>query len=107
MTESGAAGVFLKHRHRDMEIVTYVLEGALEHQDSMGNGSVIKPGEVQYMSAGTGVAHSEFNASKTEPVHLYQIWMLPEKQGLLPAYDQKNFSEAEKWWPRRMGATVR
>lgn len=89
-------GGFGKHPHRDMEIVTYVLEGALEHRDSMGNGSVIRPGDVQYMSAGTGVAHSEFNASETEPVHLYQIWMFPEKMGLKPAYDQKNFSEAEK-----------
>lgn len=91
-----AGGGFPMHPHRDMEIVTYVLEGALEHRDSMGNGSVIRPGDVQYMSAGTGVMHSEFNASRSHPVHLYQIWMFPEKQGLKPAYDQKTFSKDEK-----------
>ena len=98
-------GGFPMHPHRDMEIVTYVLEGALEHRDSMGNGSVIKPGDVQYMSAGSGVTHSEFNPSKTEPVHLYQIWMLPEKKGLKPSYDQKNFSETEKRGKLRLVAS--
>jgi len=98
-------GGFPMHPHRDMEIVTYVLEGTLEHRDSMGNGSVIRPGDVQYMSAGTGVTHSEFNASKTEPVHLYQIWMMPDKKGHKPVYDQKNFTEAEKRGKLRLVAS--
>src|SRR6202049_5157289 len=84
------------HPHRDMAIVHYVLDGELSHKDSMGNGSVIKPGDVQYMSAGTGVAHSEFNASDKVPVHMYQIWMFPDRTGQTPTYDQKFFSAAEK-----------
>ena len=87
---------FGTHPHRDMEIITYVLKGALEHQDSMGNGSVIRAGEVQRMSAGRGVTHSEYNASQKETVHLLQIWILPEQKGLMPSYEQKNFSKDEK-----------
>ena len=87
---------FGTHPHHDMEIVTYVLEGALEHKDSMGNGEVLHPGEFQRMSAGTGITHSEFNPSETEPVHLYQIWLLPAQKGLVPSYEQKRFPEQER-----------
>ncbi len=84
---------FGTHPHRDMEIVTYVLEGALEHQDSMGHGEVLRPGEFQRMSAGTGITHSEFNPSRTEPTHLYQIWLLPERKGIEPSYEQRRFDD--------------
>lgn len=85
---------FGMHGHRDMEIVTFVLSGALQHKDSLGNGEVLRPGEVQQMTAGSGIRHSEFNPSANEPVHLYQIWLLPERPGLQPGYAQKAFDPA-------------
>jgi len=96
---------FGTHGHRDMEIITYVLEGALAHKDSLGTGSVLRPGEFQHMTAGTGIRHSEFNPSETELVHFYQIWIVPERQGLRPSYDQRSFPEAERQGRLRLVAS--
>lgn len=96
---------FGMHPHQDMEIITYVLGGAIEHRDSMGNGSVIRPGNVQRMSAGTGVRHSEFNPSETEETHLLQIWIIPGQKGIAPSYEEKIFSEADKRGQLRLVAS--
>ena len=102
-----AAGAgFPTHAHRDMEIVTYLLEGALEHKDSMGNGSVIHAGEVQRLTAGTGITHSEYNASDSDPIRLLQIWIQPDQTGLTPGYEQKMFSAAEKQGRLRLVASA-
>lgn len=89
-------GGFPPHPHRDMEIITYMVSGALEHQDSMGHGAVLRPGDVQHMTAGTGVVHSEFNHSQTDPLRLLQIWIFPEKRGLVPDYQDRHFDPAGK-----------
>lgn len=96
---------FGMHGHSDMEIITYILSGELQHKDSLGNGSVIRPGDVQRMSAGTGIRHSEFNPSADRMVHLLQIWLLPERQGVEPSYEQKAFSEEERTGKLRLVAS--
>jgi len=97
---------FPTHSHRDMEIITYILEGALEHRDSMGNGSVIRPGDVQRMTAGTGISHSEANPSSEEPVHLLQIWIMPEQRGLKPSYEEKFFGDEKQQRGMRLVASA-
>jgi redox-sensitive bicupin YhaK (pirin superfamily) len=97
---------FGTHGHRDMEILSWVLDGALAHKDSLGNGSTIRPGELQHMSAGTGIMHSEFNASASEPVHFLQIWIIPEAQGVAPGYAQKDFSAAIDGRPALIASRV-
>lgn len=97
---------FGMHRHRDMEIISYVVSGALEHKDSMGHGAVLKPGEVQRITAGSGIAHSEFNPSTSEPVHFLQIWLLPREEGLAPGYDQRAYPAVERQGRLRLVASL-